>query len=123
MNLKDLEAIIKTKLNYQYAPDEYRTWQYDGFDMSGFNNSAFHNMEILSRFKNYMNPINEENKRNLNFSTVTFWKGTGIIIDVTPRTRTRNRTTGRSKRRRHLHNNKKTNLITQPNNSKNRWPP
>ena len=79
MKLKDLEAIIKTKINYRYNGEEKR-WNYDGFDMSGFNDANYKNMEILSRFSDYLKPIDQDDWRKPTFHFVHFWKGSGSIF-------------------------------------------
>ena len=79
MKLKDLEAIIKTKINYRYNGEEKR-WNYDGFDMSGFNDANYKNMELVSRFADYLRPINNDDWRESTFHFVKFWKGTGLIF-------------------------------------------
>jgi hypothetical protein len=75
-----LRRIIRSKINH------VSDVKYDRLDMSGYNNSWHYNMEIISRFRNYMHPIADSDLREFPFLTVRFWKGSGEIIRVNENT-------------------------------------
>lgn len=62
--------------------------KYQSFDMSGYGNANYHNMEILSKFKDYMVPKKVEDRvqgsehRNSNFIFPAFWKGGCSLLKV-----------------------------------------
>ena len=72
----ELRRIIKDKINYRVDTTDERGCKYDGFDMSGYGDGHFKNLELISRFSNYMNFQNEKVvSRSHDFAIPIFWKG------------------------------------------------
>jgi len=86
MKNEDLLRTIHKRLRYRkYFDFIENEWKdaYDGFDMSGYGDADYHNLEILSRFKNYItNGQDKNNDRKTSIVIVKFWKGTCSIIKV-----------------------------------------
>lgn len=90
-----LKHAIKKKLNYRKIecnsddpraehdydgiPQTFKV-EYDGLEMSGFNNSRYENMELLSRFKNYMERGGDD--RNPYHYVPICWKGSINIYRI-----------------------------------------
>lgn len=78
-----LRDFIKEKINYKTTITEEGVWHsYDGFNMSGFDDAHFHNLEIISRFKNYMHSINSSKKGPHSIIIPAFWKGQCLILKI-----------------------------------------
>ena len=87
---EELRKIIRAKINFkeiEHKDDETNLLigadvEYDGFDMSGYNKSHYRNLEILSRFKNYMLPKKAQHGDYRDGSCIIpmFWKGLAHLI-------------------------------------------
>ena len=55
-----LREIIREKINFRedIEDKENHCGLYDGFDMSGYGESNYGNLELITRFKEYMIPLN-----------------------------------------------------------------
>jgi len=73
---EELIVSIRKIINHQEGKDFPN---YDGFDMSGYGSSRYHNMEIISRFKDYM--VKMDDRDPLHVFPI-FWKGGGEIVKV-----------------------------------------
>jgi len=78
MKQEELINTIKSKINF--VDNE----NYNGLDMSGFDNSPYNNLEILSRFRTYMQPLSTEDNRDGRIILPIFWKGSGNIVCLKP---------------------------------------
>lgn len=78
MKKQKLIDIIRCKINYHKCDCGQIT--YDGFDMSGFDTAFFNNMELLNRFKSYLQPDGEYRRQHIWIPT--FWKGSGELVRI-----------------------------------------